>query len=88
MLFARKLIDLYVKEHQQDKAEKELRSAAVFDTKNPNAELNLVRFLYAVKGAEAARAELVARISKARDTFPYEMALADIEFRQGEFSAR
>ena len=85
--FRAQLINFYVKEHQQDKAEALLRAAAARDTKNPNAELNLVRFLYTVKGAKAAHAELVARISTAQDPFPYDMALADVEFRQGEFSA-
>src|SRR6185437_15529231 len=85
--FRAQLINFYVREHQQDKAEALLRAAAARDTKNPNAELNLVRFLYTVKGAKAAHAELVARISTAQDPFPYDMALADVEFRQGEFSA-
>ena len=83
--FRAQLIDFYVKEHQQDKAEKELRSAAAFDTKNPNAELNLVRFLYAVKGAEAARAELVARISKHGIRFRTKWRLRTSNFDRASF---
>ena len=44
-----------------------------------------MHFLYAVRGAKAARSELVAQISTARDSSPYKLALANVEFRQGEF---
>ena len=42
-----------------------------------------MRFLLATKGPAAARAELVARIDAGGDVFPYQMALADFDYGQG-----
>jgi Flp pilus assembly protein TadD len=44
-----------------------------------------VRFLGGVKGPVVAREELVTRIKAGGDIFPYQMALADIDFGQGKF---
>src|SRR5262249_12119564 len=49
------------------------------------AELDLVRLLYATKGPVAARNELVARINSGGEIFPYQIALADFDFSRGDF---
>ena len=43
-----------------------------------------MRFLYKVKGPDAARQELVARIGAGGDVFPYQMALADLDYAQSK----
>ena len=43
-------------------------------------------FSFAVKGPDAARQELVARIAAGGDVFPYQMALADLDYTQGQAS--
>ena len=53
---------------------------------NPEAELDLVRFLYASKGPAAARKELDRRINAGGEVFPYQIALADFDFSQGNFT--
>ena len=49
-----------------------------------DARLDVVRFLYTVKGPDAARQELVARIAAGGDVFPYQMALADLDYAQSK----
>ena len=53
---------------------------------NSDAELDLVRLLYAAKGPDAARQELVARINAGGEVFPYQIALAEFDFSQGNFA--
>jgi tetratricopeptide (TPR) repeat protein len=69
-----------------DDVEKELRFIATANPTNTGAELNVVRFLNAVKGSSAARQELVLRINAGGDVFAYQMALADLDFAQGKFA--
>ena len=54
------------------------------DPKNTQAGLDLIRFLYTVKGAAAAQQELVARINAGGEIFPYQLALAEFDFDQGK----
>ena len=54
------------------------------DPADSKVGLDLVRFLNAVKGADAARAELDARIKAGGDVFDYQMALAQLEAGQGK----
>src|SRR5260370_42370765 len=62
-----------------DEAEKEFRARAEADAADSKAGLDLVRFLNSVKGPEAARAELDARIKAGGDVFDYQLALAQLE---------
>ena len=81
--FRKQLIKLYMDEHRYDEAENRLRAAAIAEPKNSEAGLDLVRFLYAVKGAQAARQELASRIYAGGDVFQYQLILADLDFAQG-----
>ena len=85
-LFRKQLIKFYVDQHRVDDAEKEARALVQENPTNPEAELDLVRFLYAAKGPAAARKELVARINAGGEVFPYQIALADFDFSQGNFA--
>ena len=67
--FRKQLVKFYVDQHRPQDAEKELRAIVAADPKNVEAESDLVRFLFSVKGAAAAREELVARINCRRRYF-------------------
>ncbi|HZT35125.1 MAG TPA: tetratricopeptide repeat protein, partial [Nitrososphaera sp.] len=78
------LVRIFVAQRRFDDAEKELRTIATANPGDVGAQLNLVRFLGGIKGPGAARDELVNRIKAGGDVFPYQMALADIDFEQGK----
>ena len=84
--FRAQLIKLYVGQHRDGDAEKELRALAKAEPKNTQAELDVVRFLAAVKGPGPARQELIERISAGGDIFPYQLALADFDYAHGNFA--
>ena len=84
--FRKQLIKFYVDQHREDDAEKEIRAMVEENPTNSEAELDLVRLLYAAKGPAAARQELVARINAGGEVFPYQIALADFDFSQGNFA--
>ena len=86
VLFRKQLIKFYLDQHRPADAEKELRTIVAADQKNSEAELELVHLIYATSGPAAARAELVGRISAGGAVFPYQMALAELEFAQGDFA--
>ena len=83
--FKRQLVKFYINQHRPADAEKELRVIFAADPSNAQAGLDIVRFLLATKNADAARAELNARISAGGEIFPYQMFLADLDFNQGHF---
>jgi cellulose synthase operon protein C len=83
--FRGQLVRIYVAQRRFDDAEKELRTIAAANPENTGAELDVVRFLSGVKGSTVAREELVTRIKAGGDVFPYQMALADLDFNQGKF---
>ena len=74
-LFRKQLIKFYVDQHRMDDAEKEARALVQENPTNSEAELDLVRLLYAAKGPDAARNELIARINAGGEIFPYQIAL-------------
>ena len=84
--FRKQLIKFYLDQDRQDDAERELRAIAAIDPKNSQAEIELIRFLYTARGPGPAREELVAHINQKGDDFPYQLALADLDFAQGNFS--
>ena len=82
--FRKLLINFYVEQRRTDDAERELRSLAAARPSDSEAELDLVRFLYTIrKSAPAARQELNTRISAGGERFPYQMALANLDFAEG-----
>jgi pentatricopeptide repeat protein len=84
VLFRNQLIQVLMAERRFDEAEKELRAKADADPSDSKAGLDLVRFLNAVKGPEAARGELDARIKTGGDVFDYQIALAQFEAGRGK----
>ena len=84
--FRKQLIKFYVDQHRINDAEQEARTRVRESPNDPETELDLVRFLYAAKGETAARQELLARINGGGETFPYQIALAEFDFSQGNFA--
>jgi len=84
-VFQKQLIKFYVDQRRMDDAEKEARVLVQQNPTSSEAELDLVRLLYAAKGPAAARDELIARIHAGGEVFPYQIALADFDFSQGKF---
>ena len=82
--FKKELIRLYLFQHRNDDAEKEQRAIVAADPKNTQAQLDLVRLLNASKGPAAAQQELTALINAGGDVFPYQIALAELQFAQGK----
>ncbi len=83
--FRQRLISFYVANDRKDDAEKELRKFVETHPDDQQAELSLVRFLGQIRGIPEARAELVRRISQGGNKFPYQIALAKLDFTQGKF---
>jgi tetratricopeptide (TPR) repeat protein len=81
------LINFYVEQRRTDDAEKEMRALAAANPADSAAALDVVRFLYTIKKAPAAaRQELNARISAGGEVFPYQIALADLDFAEGNLT--
>src|SRR4029078_7572731 len=81
--FRKILVQFYLQQHRQDDAEKAMRAIVTANPANSDAQLDVVRFLFAVKGPDAAREELAKLVAGGGDVFPYEMALADLDYTQG-----
>ena len=81
--FRNQLVKFYLAHKRQDDAIGELRTVVAANSADTNAELQLVNLLATVKGPDAARNELLARIKAGGKTFPYQIALAKFEFAQG-----
>ena len=82
-VFRKQLIKFYIDQHRLGDAEAELRTAAKSNAKDSDAELDLVRFLYKIKGYAVARQELTARIEAGGNVFPYQIALSDLDYSHG-----
>jgi len=85
-VFRTQLIRFYLVHKRPDDALHELRSVVDADPGDTTAELQLVGLLNGLKGPAAARAELVSRIKAGGSVFPYQIALAKLDFTQGNVS--
>ena len=83
--FRNQLIRLYLLQKRPDDAERELRADVAAKPNDSRPELALVRLLNTFKGPAVARQELVTRINAGKDVFPYQVALAQFDFAQGDF---
>src|SRR5713101_2532743 len=81
------LIQLYISAKRFDDAERELRATANAAPTDSKAGMDLVRFLVSVKGAKAGRDELNARIKGGADVFDYQLAMAELDFAEGNVAA-
>ena len=85
--FRKLLINFYVEQRRTGDAEKGMRALTAANPADSAAALDLVRFLYAIKKTPAAaRQELNAYISAGGDVFPYQVALADMDFAEGNLT--
>src|SRR5262249_7038738 len=80
------LVQLYIAERKFDDAERELRAIAAANPSDSKAGLDVVRFLATFRSANAAKDELNARIKAGGDVFPYQMALVDLNYLQGNYA--
>src|SRR6185312_14204510 len=85
--YRNQLVQVYIAEKHFDDAEKELRATAAANPKDSKPVLELVRFLISTKGVAAGRDELAARIKAGGDVFDYQMAMAELDFAQGNLDA-
>ena len=83
ILFRKQLIKFYLDQHRPDDAQNELRAIIAADPSNSEAALDLIQLLYTAKSPAAAHAEIIARINAGGDVFPYQMALAEFDYNQG-----
>jgi tetratricopeptide (TPR) repeat protein len=79
------LIQILGAQRRFDEAETEMRLIAKENPTNSKAELDVVRLVSQSKGLAAGKEELESRIKEGGDVFPYQMALADFKFAQGQF---
>jgi tetratricopeptide (TPR) repeat protein len=84
--FKKELIRLYVFQRRNDDAEREQRAIVAADPANAESQLDLVRLLKATRGPAAAEQELLTLINAGGDTFPYQIALAQLDSAQGKLS--
>jgi cellulose synthase operon protein C len=75
------LIQWHLREGDIDAAEAVLREGVA--PGNPEDALEVVQFLYELRGSEAASAELERLAGEAEDPVPYRRALAEIDFTEG-----
>ena len=80
--FRTQLIRFYLSQKRPADAEKELRSVVKKNPKDVTAELQFVNLIGALKGSDAAHAELEARIKAGGRVFPYQIALARLDVAQ------
>ena len=82
--YSRLLINFYMEQRRFDDAEKGLRALVAANPSDPTAALDLVRFLYvAKKDPSTAREELNDRIKAGGKIFPFQIALANMDFADG-----
>ena len=79
----RRLAQFYASQNRLDDAEAQLRAIAGAAPSDAQAALTVVRFLNLLRGPDAARQELLARIEAGGAVFPYQIALADLHAAQG-----
>lgn len=77
------LIRFYMSREETDKAEAFLRDRAAGTDENA-PRMDLVLFLSQVRGADAAREELIAAASEAAEPVVFQLALAALDFQEGE----
>lgn len=78
------LLRWYLARKEYDKAEAQLRSRVDPASKDPSAEVNLVRFLGEFRGPDAAIAELDKVIAAGQDVAVFRSARAGFEFDKGD----
>jgi tetratricopeptide (TPR) repeat protein len=83
-VYRNQLIQILIAEKRFGDAEKEFRARVEADPTDTKAGLDLIRFVAATRGAEAARTELDWRIAAGGDVFDYQVARAEFDASQGK----
>ena len=81
----RQLVKFYVDQKRPDDAERELRTLAQARPNDTEAALDVARYVNMIKGAAAARQELQTRINAGGQVFPFQIALAELHFAEGNY---
>ena len=84
--FRSQLIRFYVTHKRHDDAIEEQRAALAVKSNDTQAALDLVGLVGTLKGPGAARNELVDLIKSGGRVFPYQIALAKLDFLQGNLA--
>lgn len=84
--YRKSLVNYYIAAGNLDLAEKEIRAIAVHAPDNEEAQFDIVRFLATHRGFEAARDELGKMIEARGNPVPFELMLAQLQFREGRKS--
>lgn len=82
----RQLVKFYVDQKRPDDAEREIRALANARPSDAEAALDVARYINMVKGPAAARQELRTRINAGGQVFPFQIALAELHFAEGNFN--
>jgi tetratricopeptide (TPR) repeat protein len=82
--YQNQLARFYVQQKRPDDALNVMRSVVAANPNDTNAEFDLVNLLAAVKGPDAARAELLARIKAGNNAGAYQIALAKFDHSHGK----
>src|SRR5262245_1584657 len=82
----RQLVKFYVEQKRPDDAEREIRALANARPGDAEAALDVARYINMVKGPAAARQELRARINEGGQVFPFQIALAELHFAEGNYN--
>ncbi len=86
--YHRLLLNFYIDQHRIADAERELRDSVATNPADSAIALDLVRFLFLIKKDSAnARQELDNRIQAGGDVFSFKMALAEIDFAEGDVAS-
>ena len=82
--FKKELISLYLFQRRNDDAVKVQQAIVAANPKDTQAQLDLVSLLNATQGHAAAQHQLTGLISGGGDVFAYQIALAQLNFAQGD----
>jgi tetratricopeptide (TPR) repeat protein len=81
--FRKQLVRFFVSQNRPQDAENELRAIVATHPNSVEAGLDLIRFLQTTRGPLAAREALLTRINGGGEIFPYQLALAELDYDQG-----
>src|SRR5262245_12472368 len=82
----RQLVKFYVDQKRPDDAEREIRALAQARPNDTEAALDVARYMNMIKGPAAARQELRNRINAGGEVFPFQIALAELHFAEGNYN--
>lgn len=81
--FRSELLTFLSANNRNDDAEKELRSIMAAKPDDTKAAMNMAAFIDRTKGRDAARAELVALSTSQKNSYPFLLAVAELDFQAG-----